>query len=550
MRTAFRSTCLLILVVLTLGACSGQPEPTPAPGEGGATRAGTPAAGTPRRGGTLTIAATTDAVSFHPYKTTDTASGSYQGYVFGGSLTKRDPKTLEIVPELAEKWTISDDKTTYTFTLRDEIKWSDGQPITSADFVWTFEQANKPENKYPYRSNFEEIVSYTAPDPRTIVVKIKEPLAVGIEMADAVTPLPKHVWEKYDWNDPDKNPEILRPAVGSGMWKLKEWRREDHATFEANDLHFDGRPYIDQLVVRVVPSQAVAFQMLRSGEIDWASFTPADYKEAKSLPNVNVYEWWLARGNWSYIGYNLRHPMLQDIRVRQALAQAIDRKIIIDRVQYGLAQPTYSAWPPSSWVYNPDVPKFDYDQRRAEQLLDEAGWRKGADGMRAKDGQKLQLKLLFGPNTNKVREGIATIVQEQWRQVGVQVEVTGLEWGAYLDKLTKSPFDYDLFVLGWLSTIDPHWSYQIWSEATIPDLNAGGYVNKKVEELFRQGAREFDREKRKKIYQEIQKLITDDLPYMFLSVNMSYTGVSKRVRGIEPSPLGIEYNLNKWWIER
>ncbi|MBI2321366.1 MAG: hypothetical protein HYU88_04570 [Chloroflexi bacterium] len=550
MRTAFRSTCLLILVVLTLGACTGQPEPTPAPGEGGAVRAGTPAAGSPRRGGTLTIAATTDAVSFHPYKTTDTASGSYQGYVFGGSLTKRDPKTLEIVPELAEKWTISDDKTTYTFTLRDEIKWSDGQPITSADFVWTFEQANKPENKYPYRSNFEEIVSYTAPDPRTIVVKIKEPLAVGIEMADAVTPLPKHVWEKYDWNDPDKNPEILRPAVGSGMWKLKEWRREDHATFEANDLHFDGRPYIDQLVVRVVPSQAVAFQMLRSGEIDWASFTPADYKEAKSLPNVNVYEWWLARGNWSYIGYNLRHPMLQDIRVRQALAQAIDRKIIIDRVQYGLAQPTYSAWPPSSWVYNPDVPKFDYDQRRAEQLLDEAGWRKGADGMRAKDGQKLQLKLLFGPNTNKVREGIATIVQEQWRQVGVQVEVTGLEWGAYLDKLTKSPFDYDLFVLGWLSTIDPHWSYQIWSEATIPDLNAGGYVNKKVEELFRQGAREFDREKRKKIYQEIQKLITDDLPYMFLSVNMSYTGVSKRVRGIEPSPLGIEYNLNKWWIER
>lgn len=548
MRRLHHVAALLVLLAL-IAACTTPPEPTPAPSEGGAVRTGTPQAGTPRRGGTLTVATTADAVSFHPYKTTDAASGTYQGYVFGASLTKRDPKTLEIVPELAEKWTVSEDKTTYTFTLREGVKWSDGQPLTSADFLWTFEQANKPENKYPYRSNFEDIVSYTAPDPRTIVVKIKEPLAVGLEMADAVTPLPKHIWEKYDWNDPEKNPEIMKPTVGLGMWKLKEWRREDHATFVPNELYFDGPPYISELVVRIVPSQAVAFQMLRSGEVDWASFAPADYQEAKRLEHVNVYEWWLARGSWSYIGFNLRRPVLQDLRVRQALAHAIDRKIIIDRVQYGLAQPTYSAWPPSSWVYNPDVPKYEYDPRKAEQLLDEAGWRKGPDGVRTKDGKKLQLTLLYGPNTNKVREGIATIAQEQWRQIGVQVEVTGLEWGAYLDKLSKPPFDYDLFILGWLATIDPHWSYQIWSEATIPDLNAGAYVNKEVEELFRLGAREFDREKRKQIYQKIQQIISSDLPYIFLTTNMSYTGINKRVKGIQPTPLGIEYNMNKWWIE-
>jgi peptide/nickel transport system substrate-binding protein len=547
-----RQWCVALVALLALlaAACTTSPEPTPPPGEGGAVRTGTPQAGTPRRGGTLTVAATSDAVSFHPYKTTDSASGSYQGYVFGPTLTKRDPKTLDIVPELAEKWTISEDKTTYTFTLREGLKWSDGQPITSADFLWTFQQANNPNNKYPYRSNFEEIVSYEAPDPRTIVVKIKEPLAVGLEMADAVTPLPKHVWEKYDWNDPEKNPEIMKPTVGHGMWKLKEWRREDHATFVPNDLYYDGPPHIAELVVRIVPSQAVAFQMLRSGEVDWASFAPADYQEAKGLQHVAVYEWWLARGNWSYIGFNLRKPVLQDKRVRAALAHAIDRKIIIDRVQYGLAQPTYSAWPPSSWVYNPNVPKYEFNPQRAEQLLDEAGWRKGADGVRAKDGQRLQLKLLYGPNTNKVREGIATIAQEQWRQIGVQVEVTGLEWGAYLDTLSKPPFNYDLFVLGWLSTIDPHWSYQIWSEATIPDLNAGAYVNKEVEELFRLGAREFDREKRKQIYQKIQQIISEDLPYIFLTTNMSYTGINKRVKGIEPTALGIDYNINKWWIEQ
>ncbi len=499
----------------------------------------------------IVVAATSDAVSFHPYKTTDTASGAYQALVYGGSLLERDPENIErIRGAMAESWTISDDRLTYTFTLRPDLVWSDGQPLTSADFKWTFDQASKPENGWPYITNLEEIESYEAPDPRTIVVRLKEPLAVGLEMADAVTPLPKHIWERLDWNDPNKNPEIMKPSVGSGPFLLQEWRRDTSATFVANPHYYKGRPKLDTYTIRIAGDPRIAFEWLRTGEVDAFTPQPDDYEQAKRLSHVTVYEWWPATGNWSYIGFNLRQPILQDVRVRQALAYAVDRQALIERVMQGLARPTYSAYGPSCWCYNPDVPHRDFDLAKARELLDQAGWRPGADGIRVKDGQRLQLRLLYGPNTNKVREKIATIVQDSFRQIGVQVEITGLEWAAYLSALKSPPYtNWDLNVGGWQATIDPHWMYQIWSEDNIPDLNAGAYVNKTVEELFKKGVREFDLAARKQIYGEIQRILAEDQPYIFLYQVKSYEAINNRIGGIKPSPLGLEWNLEEWYIK-
>src|SRR5205085_279710 len=227
-----------------------------------------------------------------------------------------------------------------------------------------------------------------------------------------------------------------------------------------------------------------------------------------------VYEWWPAATTWNYLGFNLRKPYLQDVRVRRALAYAIDRQVIIDKIQYGLAQPTYSAYPPSCWCYNPDVPHYDYNPERGRQLLAEAGWVPAADGIMTKDGDRLHLRMLYGPNTDKVRERIATVAQQEFRQIGVEVELQGLEWAAFLDAVKKPPFDWDMDVLGWSSTVDPHWMYQVWSEKNIPTLNSVGYVNKRVEELFQEGVHEFSLDRRKHAYQEIQKILSDDLPYI------------------------------------
>lgn len=556
---------LISLLFPLLSACSqGAPTapsatPTPPPTVGPLPAAGappaspspraeaSPAAG--RRGGAFVEAATADAVSFHPYTTTDTASSSYYSMVYAGDLWRYNPRTLEPEPDAAESWSISDDKLTYTFKLRRDLKWSDGHPLTSADYKFAFDQASKPENKYPYISNLELIASYEAPDPYTIVVKMKQPIAVGLEAANAIVPLPKHIWENLDWSDPSKNPEIMAPSVASGPFKLQEWKKDDHVTFVANDLFYRGRPLLDSYTIRIVPSQEIAFQMLKSGEVDTAPVTPENYAEAKALPNVTVYEWWPAAANWSYIGFNLRRPLLQDVTVRHALSYAVDRKAIAERIQNNLAQPLYSIFPPSSWVYNPDVPKYEYDPAKARQLLDQAGWQVGPSGMREKDGQPIKLKILFGPNTSKVRERIATVLQQWLKDVGVDSEIQGLEWGAYLSALQTPPYDWDLNIGGWQATIEPHWMNQIWREDSIPDLNHVAYVNKRVEQLFDEGVHEFDHEKRKKIYQEIQAIISEDAPYIFTTYSMAYQAINNRIGGIEPTPLGTGYNIEKWYVK-
>lgn len=525
------------------GALGPSASPSPSP-------SASPAAiAQPKRGGSMNAAAPSDAVSFHPYTTTDATSTGYQGRVYASELWDYNPRTLVPEPAMATSWTISPDKKVYTFKLRPDLKWSDGQPMTSADWKFAFDQAVKPENKYPYISNLELIDNYEAPDPTTIVVTMNEPIAVGLEAANAIVPLPKHIWESLDWSDPSKNPQIMAPTVASGPYKLREWTKDDHATFDANDFYYKGRPLIDTYTIRIVPSQEIAYQMLKSGEVDSASVTPDNYAEAKANPSLQMYEWWPAAANWLYLGFNQRRAYFQDANVRRAIAYAVDRKAIAERIQNNLAQPTYSIFPPSSWVYNPNVPKYEYDPTRAKQMLDDAGWKTGPDGVRQKNGQPLKLKLMFGPNTSKTFERVATVTQQWLKEVGIDSEIDALEWGTYLSKLKSEPFDWDINVGAWAATIEPHWMNQIWREDAIPDLNAGAYVNKDVEKLFDQGMLEFDLDKRKVIYQQIQQIISTDAPYVFLTYSMGYQAVNQRIGGIEPTTVGIGYNLEQWYVK-
>lgn len=495
----------------------------------------------------LRVATTSDAVSFHPYLTTDTASSAYQGLVYASGLMRRNPTTMELEPLMAKSWTISPDGLVYTFTLRSDLKWSDGQPLTSADFKFTYDQAMKPDNEYPYRDNNDFIKSYEAPDPSTIVVTINQKFCPALEGADAVVPLPKHIWEKLDWKDPEKNREINHPSVASGPFKFQEWVKDDHAIFVANDSYFLGRPKLDSYTIQIVPEQAVAYSMLQGNQVDTAPVTPEQFTATKALPNLKEYDWWLASGTWSYIGFNLRRPALQDANVRHALSYAFNRQAVIDKVLYGLARPLYSTVVPSSNYYNPNVQHYDYNPDTARQLLKQAGYTPGGDGILQKNGQRLSLRLLFGPNSSKTREAIAIVAQAQFKQVGVDVSIQGLEWGAFLEATQKPPFDWDLAVSGWSATLDPHWMWQIWSDK-FPELDFVGYSNPKVVDLFNQGSSQCDN--RKPIYDQIQQILADDSPYIFVSQDESYAFYNKRVGGIKPTAIGIDYNIEQWFIQQ
>jgi peptide/nickel transport system substrate-binding protein len=182
-------------------------------------------------------------------------------------------------------------------------------------------------------------------------------------------------------------------------------------------------------------------------------------------------------------------------------------------------------------------------------MLDQAGWTTAPDGTRQKDGKPLKLRILFGPITSKTAERTAAVTQQWLKDIGVDSEIQGLEWGAYLSALKQEPFDWDVNIGAWAATIEPHWMNQIWREDAIPDLNHVAYVNKKVEDLFDQGAKEFDLEKRKQIYQQIQQIISEEAPYIFTTYSMSYQAVNKRIGGIEPTKLGASYNLEKWYVK-
>ena len=506
-------------------------------------------------GGEYRDVATSDAVSFHPYATTDTTSRGYQGMVYTGGLLRLDENTLEYIPNMADSYSISEDGLTFTFNLRQDLVWSDGEPMTVNDWVWTYEQVTKPENEYPYLSQLEFITGYEALDDYTLQITIDEVYAPALgQMSGLITPLPKHVWEELDWNDPETNPEINSPSVVSGPYKLKEWKRDQYVIFEANDNYwYKGRPNIDTQTLEIVPDSDIAYQKMKTGDTDTGSITPENLEEARELDNVTVYEWWPAAAIWSYIGLNNREGFpTEDVRVRQAISYAIDKELLTDEVMLGQGKRLCSIYPETSWVYNSDVPCYDYDPDKAIELFEEAGYTfEAGDEPRMLDenGEQLNLKFIYGPNTSKTAELIAVTVQDYLADIGVGTEIEAMEWASYLEAKNAVEPDWDMNIGAWRATIEPHIMYTIWAEENIPNLNSVAYINPEMEALFEEAGATYDTEFRKEKYQEIQNMIAEDVPYVFLYYRKAWSGQNNRVQGIEPTSLGIGWNQEDWFIE-
>jgi peptide/nickel transport system substrate-binding protein len=504
------------------------------------------------QGGEYRDVSTSDAVSFHPYLTSDSASGGYQGMVWSGSLLRLDENTLDYEPNMAESYTISEDGLTFTFKLRPDLKWSDGQPMTAQDWQWAYDQATQPGSEYPYLSQLEFIKSYKAIDDQTLEIKIGEVYAPALgQMSGLITPLPKHIWEKLDWSDPEKNPEINNPTVVSGPYKLAEWKRDQYALFEANENYwYHGAPNISKYSIEIVPDSDITYEKMKSGETDTGDILPENLEEAKQLDNVTVYEWWSVSAQVHFIGLNLREGFpTNDINVRHGLSYAIDKDLLTEEVMLGQAKRSCSIYPETSWAYNPDVPCYDYDTDKAIAEFAKSGYTLTDGKMLDKEGQQLKLKLLYGPNTNKVRELMSVIVQDQLREIGVEVEIQSMEWASFLEAFRSDKPDWDMVILSTNSTPEPHTSFPWWTKDNIPELNFEAYINPDVEKLFDEAAATYDLEVRKEKYGEIQRILAEDAPRIFLFYSKSWSGQNNRIKGIEPTRLGIGWNSEDWYIE-
>ena len=298
-----------------------------------------------------------------------------------------------------------------------------------------------------------------------------------------------------------------------------------------------------------MPNQDIAYQMLKSGQTDSADITPDQLAEARTLSNINIYEWWPAAATWSYVGLNNRSGFVtNDINVRHGINYAIDKDLITNQVMLGQAKRLCSIYPETSWVYNPNVECYKYDTQAALAEFAKSGYTFQNGQLLDKNGKQLELKLVYGPNTSKTRELIAVAVQDQLSKVGIKVDIQALEWSSFLQAIQSDKPNWDLFIGGWQSTIEPHIMYTIWSQKSIPQLNSVAYVNPTVEDLFKQGGATYDTAVRKQKYQQIQQIVAQDSPYVFMFYQKAWAGLNKRVQGIIPSALGIGWNSDDWYI--
>lgn len=488
---------------------------------------------------TLVLESSADAVILNPILNADSASSEINSFVFDSLIQVNDK--LQFEPALAASWSVSGGGLKWRFDLVHNAKWHDGAPFTSKDVVFTIQSILDPKVNSPRKSDYELIESITAPDDYTVEIKLKKKFAPFLESM-GIGILPEHLLKGHDINTDTFN----QHPVGTGKYVFKEWKKRQYITLAKYDDYYGKKPKIEKVKMKIVADSNVGLLQMRTGEVDLLGIEPKDYELVSSFKNSTVYKYEAL--NYTYIGFNLKNPILSDKKVRQALAYGYDRKPVIDKIIKGLGTEANSTMSPLSWAYNPDVPKYNYDPKKAAQLLDEAGWKLNNDGYRYKDGKKLKFTLMTSKG-NKTREDILQYTQQEWKAIGVDVDVMVVEWasfiGNYIDKR-----NFDAVILGWSLSIDPD-PYQIFHSSQIeePRLNFVGFNNAKADKLMEDGRTTIDIEQRKKIYQKLQAVIAEEEPYMLLYYPISLVAINNRIQNVtQPTAAGILLHQDDWVI--
>lgn len=538
---------LLILAALlaTFPACSNAPEPSEeapasAPAESGAAPL-VPAS--PVDGDSLISASIGEPSNLIPALASDSASTEITSKVYSG-LVKID-KDLNIVPDLAESFEISDDGLTITFHLRRDVRWHDGQPFTSRDAMFTYQLMIDPKTPTAYAESFLQVKKAEAPDDYTFIVHYDKPLARAL-ISWAFDQLPAHLLKDKQL---DGHP-LARHPIGTGPYKFEKWEPGQRIILAANDDYFEGRPHLDRLVMKIIPDLNAQMMELLSGQIDTMGLTPDQYEEKKNDPaftaQYNMFRY--PAFAYTYLGFNLNDSRFADQRVRQAIAYAIDKDEIVEGVLLGLGTPANGPFKPDMWAYNDQVKPYPFDPAKAKALLAEAGWTTtNKDGILMRDGQPFQFTILTNQG-NKMREQTGLIIQARLAEVGIKVNLRVVEWAAFLKEYLDK-HNFEAVIMSWTVPIEPD-LYDVWnSSKTKPgELNFISYKNEEVDQLIDQARFTLDQPTRKKALDRIQEIFYDEVPYVFLYVPDALPVFSSRIIGPETSPGGIGHNLNSWYV--
>jgi len=543
-----RSSVGLAALALLLSACKD---------EGGRGGGGAPAGEVPdslRYGGTVTVGSYSDLQTMNALVTVDASSDAIQHNLMFLTLVDYDGK-LNPVPRLAERWDtvrVKPDTLELTFHLRGDVRWHDGRPVTARDVAFTYQRARDPATGYPNASNF---VFY---DPRAVVVDdrtIRFRFRAHSDFLDTwyvLPPMPEHLLGSVPPAELGKHPFGTETPVGNGPFRFVrhtpgEW------VFEANPAFpraLGGRPYIDRLVYRHVPEQTTLLTELLTGAVDLYLYAnAAQAQRITSSPRARLDV--SAGRQWNWIAWNERRPMFADARVRRALTMAIDRRQIVDALQFGYAAVGRSTVTPAHWSYDStDVQTLlPYDTAGARRLLAEAGWQdRNGDGM-LEDASGRPLRFTLKTNAgNQIRKDVVEMVQAQLARIGVQVEPRLVEWNTLNAQMTSPERDFDAIVSSFVDYFRKDDSDILLCRNRGRPYQVVSFCDPAADRMIDSLNVITDRAAAAPVWREYQHHIVQASPYTVLYYPRRLTGISKRLHGVEMDVRSEFNTVGKWWI--
>jgi len=521
---------------------------------------------------TLMLSYPNDPNTINPVLANDTVSEAFMRYVVDTLADRKMENPDEFEPQLAEKWEFDEKALEYTIHLRKGVKWHatklpDGTPIppkefTSADVKFTFDAiVNKNVDSASFRSYYEDEnakdesekikIKVTVLDKYTVKVKWTKPYFLAMEFTLGIPIIPKHVYsvdakgepisldilsEEFakGFNDHWANSQL----VGTGPLIFTKWTKNDRLELVRNPDYW-GKPfYFSKLVYRNIPNPNTSLKMMLNGELDWIGIGDKNlYIQTKDDPAVKAGKAKLVEYDYPgyrYIGWNQKREIFREKAVRTALAHAIPVQKIIDKVLYGLGTPLSGPFLPTSSASDSSLKPLDYDLEKAKKILADAGWTDtNGNGVRGKtiNGKHFDLKFDFMIYADApMYKTIAEILKEEYRQIGVDVQISPAKWALMLEKLHKKEFD--ACMLGWAMS----WKqdlYQIWhsSQAEMPESsNSIGYKSPELDRLIEEMRVTFNTDKQKELYHRMHRILYDDQPYAFLFVDKATSGHQARIR--------------------
>lgn len=512
---------LLILMTCGLVGCTDR-------GDDGTEGAAAPSTTTsPRPGGNLTIALQADGTSLDPHKVTDAASMRLIENLYS-TLLRYAPAYGELEPDLAERYEVSQDSKTYSFSLRPNARFHSGKAVTSEDVRYSIERIRSSQVR---AEQFAAVDRIETPDSQTVLIHLREPLAPFLTfLAYPMNAIVERAVVEASGGSIDQ------ADAGSGPFKLVEWKKDNRLVMQRHDgYHVPERPYLDRVTFRPISDETARTTALRNGEVDLVLDVAAkDVQLVERAEGVKVES--VPGTFWEYLGMNTTRKPLDDVRVRQAIAWALDRSAINKVVKFGRATVLDGAHIPKSHWAHADLHVYPArDVEKARQLLADAG-----------HGGGLKLSLKAG-SAFPYQVAAGQVIKQQLKDIGIEVELQSQESSVFFDALGRK--DFDLTVVGWVGFVDPdEWTYNLFH--TGAKWNQQGYANPQVDAWLQQARVTLDRDQRKQLYRQVLETITAHAPMAFLYLNDQIAARQEPVQGFIVHPTASTIFLRDTWLNR